>query len=254
MSAAHGANFVDGPARVAGARRQATIGLALAAAIILAWLTVHVLAVFHYSWTGAGLLLAPVLVAVQTWLSVGLFIVAHDCMHGSLAPFRPGVNRWVGRLCLFLYAGFSFDRLIGNHFAHHRHAGTAEDPDFDEDHPRAYWAWFWTFFREYFGWRELVTLVVLTQVYLQVLGAPLTNTLAFWALPAILSAVQLFTFGTWLPHRETDDAFGDRHRARSNDYSWTVSLLTCFHFGYHHEHHSQPHMPWWRLPETRRAR
>ena len=131
MSAA-GHTLGGAPARGAAVGRQTAIGLALAAAIVLAFVTIHVLAVFHYPWTTIGLLLAPLVVAVQTWLSVGLFIVAHDCMHGSLAPFRPGVNRWVGRLCLFLYAGFSFDRLIGNHFAHHRHAGTADDPDFDD--------------------------------------------------------------------------------------------------------------------------
>ena len=73
----------------------------------------------------------------------------------------------------------------------------------------------------------------------------------FWALPAILSAFQLFYFGTYLPHRAEDEAFGDAHRARSNDFSWTMSLLTCFHFGYHHEHHDNPAVPWWRLPATR---
>ncbi|MFA9473554.1 MAG: fatty acid desaturase [Filomicrobium sp.] len=29
-----------------------------------------------------------------------------------------------------------------------------------------------------------------------------------------------------------------------------MSLLTCFHFGYHHEHHLQPDVPWWRLPDA----
>jgi beta-carotene ketolase (CrtW type) len=31
-----------------------------------------------------------------------------------------------------------------------------------------------------------------------------------------------------------------------------VSLLTCFHFGYHHEHHDTPWVPWWKLPAQRR--
>ena len=34
--------------------------------------------------------------------------------------------------------------------------------------------------------------------------------------------------------------------------AWLASLLTCFHFGMHHEHHLSPNTPWWRLPEARR--
>jgi beta-carotene ketolase (CrtW type) len=41
-------------------------------------------------------------VALQTWLSTGLFITAHDAMHGTLAPGRPHWNRAVGGLCLML--------------------------------------------------------------------------------------------------------------------------------------------------------
>jgi beta-carotene ketolase (CrtW type) len=37
-----------------------------------------------------------------------------------------------------------------------------------------------------------------------------------------------------MPHKpELRPEFTDRHRARSNDYAWWLSLLTCFHFGYH---------------------
>jgi beta-carotene/zeaxanthin 4-ketolase len=89
---------------------------------------------------------------------------------------------------------------------------------------------------------------------LLVLGAQLANVLLFWALPALLSALQLFTFGTYLPHRPAPPGFADRHNARSNDYPWLVSLLTCFHFGYHHEHHLSPGTPWWRLPTLRATR
>jgi beta-carotene ketolase (CrtW type) len=70
--------------------------------------------------------------------------------------------------------------------------------------------------------------------------------------PALLSSLQLFYFGTYLPHRPGPDAFTDHHRARSNGYSEWLSLLTCFHFGYHHEHHRAPGEPWWRLPTVRR--
>ncbi len=231
--------------------RQAAIGLSLAAAIVTAWIACHVYSVFFHRWTLTGIAVAPLLVALQCWLNVGLFIVAHDCMHGSLAPFQPRVNRNVGRLCLALYAGFSYDRLISKHFAHHRFSGTAEDPDFHADEPTQFWPWYVAFFRRYFGWREFAVLAMLLATYLLVFKVSPVNALVLWGVPAILSSFQLFYFGTYLPHRHEDDAFGDDHNARSNDFSWMGSLLTCFHFGYHHEHHDKPNVPWWRLPSER---
>ena len=70
----------------------------------------------------------------------------------------------------------------------------------------------------------------------------------------MLSSLQLFAFGTWLPHRRGEQPFADRHRARSSGFGWLASLLTCFHFGYHHEHHLWPGVPWWRLPRVRTRR
>jgi beta-carotene ketolase (CrtW type) len=85
------------------------------------------------------------------------------------------------------------------------------------------------------------------------IGASVANLALFWGLPAILSALQLFVFGTWLPHRHTQsDGFADHHQARTIPMPWIASLLTCFHFGMHHEHHLTPSAPWWRLPEVRR--
>lgn len=233
------------------AERQTAIGLALAASILGGWLALHIHAVFFYPLEGAGWLAAPALVLALCWLNVGLFIVAHDAMHGSLAPRRPGVNRWAGRAALALYAGFSYDRLLPRHFDHHRHAGTAGDPDFSVDHPRHFWPWYGTFVRRYFGMRELAVLMAAVAVYVLLLGAPYPNLLLFWAVPAILSSIQLFLFGTYLPHRAGEADFTDRHRTRSNDYGVLASLFTCFHFGYHHEHHAAPHLPWWRLPAAR---
>lgn len=232
--------------------RQTAFGLGLALALVTAWLCCHVYGVFFHPWTAAGILFAPFLILLQCWLNVGLFIVAHDCMHGSLAPFRPRLNRAVGRLCLALYAGFSYDRLIGKHFAHHRHSGTAEDPDFHAGEPRRFWPWYLAFMRRYFGLREFAVLAALLGTYLIVLQAPPTNALLFWGVPAVLSSLQLFFFGTYLPHRHEEEAFADRHNARSLSLSPVVSLVTCFHFGgFHHEHHDSPSTPWWRLPGAR---
>jgi beta-carotene ketolase (CrtW type) len=233
------------------APRQALIGLALASALIASWLTLHIYGVYFHRWTVWSVLIAPVVIGVQTWLSVGLFIVAHDAMHGSLAPGRPRLNAFMGQLSLGLYAGFHFKRLKSAHFDHHRAPGTADDPDFHADDPKAFWPWFWRFFRTYFGWREMAVLSALVAAAVLLLGARIPNLLLFWAIPALASALQLFTFGTWLPHRTRDVPFADHHNARSNGFSSLLSLLTCFHFGRHHEHHLAPWEPWWRLDKRR---
>jgi beta-carotene ketolase (CrtW type) len=106
--------------------------------------------------------------------------------------------------------------------------------------------------REYMGVREVAALAGITAAWTLLLGAPLSNLLAFWALPAILSSLQLFLWGTWLPHRHDGNPFADRHNARSDPRGTAATLLTCFHFGLHREHHLHPAVPWWRLPSVRR--
>ena len=231
--------------------RQRRIGLVLALAIILAWMALHIWAIFFLPLTWTTAPLAVLTVAVQTWLYVGLFIVAHDCMHGSLVPFKPKANRLIGQVCVFLYAGFSFDALNKSHHRHHRQPGTADDPDFDDHPPHGFWRWFSKFFVEYFSVAQIAIILAVYAVYVFGLGASPYKALVFWAIPGLLSALQLFTFGTYLPHRPDALGFADRHNARTNEFPAWLSLLTCFHFGYHHEHHLYPTVPWWRLPDVR---
>lgn len=234
-------------------KRQRRIGLALAFAIVGAWVAVHVGAVYRLDLgTGLGLAVAPLAAALQCWLCVGLFIVAHDAMHGSLAPFRPRVNRAVGRLALMLYGGIWYDAIVARHFAHHRAPGTDEDPDFAGDGAVVPWRWYAAFIAEYLSWGQLVRMAMIGTAEWLLFGASPINLLLFWAVPAWLASLQLFVFGTYLPHRREEGEFADRHRARSNDYAYLLSLATCFHFGYHHEHHDDPSVPWWRLPARRR--
>lgn len=253
--AAWAPSLANGQVRRVAPGRQALMGLSLAALIVAAWLAIHLVAVYRLPLGSVpALLVAPVLVAIQCWLGVGLFIVAHDAMHGSLAPFRPRLNRAVGRVALLLYGGIWFDSLVERHFAHHRAPGTDGDPDFSGDGTAAPWRWFGDFFREYVSAWQITRMSLYGAAALWVFGAAPANLLLFWALPALLSSVQLFVFGTYLPHRREAADFADRHRARSNDYSYLLSLATCFHFGYHHEHHDDPSVPWWRLPRMRRGR
>lgn len=233
--------------------RQALIGLGLAALIIGGWLVVHVTAVYLVRWTPALWPLGLVVVALQTWLSVGLFIVAHDAMHGSLAPGRPGLNAAIGGLALGVYAGFPFDRLRAAHHAHHAAPGTPHDPDFHAEAPTRFLPWFLRFFTTYFGWRQMAVLTAYLLLAILALRAAPLDLLIFWAAPALLSALELFTFGTWLPHRVSASPFADAHRARSSTFGSALSLATCFHFGRHHEHHLRPDLPWWKLDRFARA-
>ncbi|GIZ52723.1 fatty acid desaturase [Noviherbaspirillum aridicola] len=228
---------------------QDATGATLAVLIAGAWLALHVAGVFFLD---AGRPATALLVVLQTWLSVGLYIVAHDAMHGSLLRSRKAGER-VGALAVWLYAGFGWRRLVTMHRSHHLYAGTPQDPDFAPDTPSALLPWYLRFMRTYFGARECAVMALRVGAYV-LLGARIENILLFFAVPGLLSSFQLFYFGTYLPHRhETDAAFPDRHRARSSRYDYLASLLSCFHFGYHHEHHRRPDVPWWRLPALRRG-
>lgn len=228
------------------------MGIALALSIFAAWLGLHLFAMFAFELTWASLPLALLIGATLCWLSVGLFIVSHDAMHGSLVPGAPKVNGTIGAALLFLYAGFIWPRMRDAHFAHHRHAGKAGDPDFDERNPKRFWRWYGTFLRRYFGWQSALFVSSVVTIYWLVFDVPMMQIVLLYGAPAILSSLQLFYFGTYRPHNHRAGAFADRHNARSDDFGTLTSLATCFHFGYHHEHHTAPHVPWWALPAYRR--
>ena len=67
------------------------------------------------------------LILVQTHLYTGLFITAHDAMHGVVSRNRK-VNQALGicTACLFGYT--SFFRLLPQHHSNDRHFGTSRDP------------------------------------------------------------------------------------------------------------------------------
>ena len=234
--------------------RTALVGLILATAIFALWGVIHFGGVFFWQWSAPMALLAVPVVLLQTWLSVGLFIVSHDAIHGSLAPGRPGVNRAYGWIAMTVYAGFDYDALARSHAGHHEAPGTADDPDFSADHPTHGLRWAREFFTHHFTLRPLIFVNAVVWGYVLLLGASMTNVFVFYGVPALLSAAQLFYFGTYRPHRHADDAFADEHNARSDRMAPALALLTCYNFGgYHHEHHLYPGEPWWRLPRRRTA-
>ncbi len=221
-------------------------GIAVASVIIATWaVSLGFLLTSPISW-----LLLVVGIPIQTFFYTGLFITAHDAMHRTVAPGWPRLNASLGSLSVGLYALFSFRKLLSSHTAHHAHPGEAgQDPDFhDGSHP-GFWRWYGHFLVGYITVWQLLGMAVMFNVFEHLLGVAVWNVLLFWVIPALLSTIQLFYFGTYLPHRGVHT---NRHNARSNAYSTWVSFLTCYHFGYHHEHHEHPWAPWWHLPTVRR--
>lgn len=233
--------------RPAGA---AWIGTGAAAAVVLGWLA-------HLGWllSQPSVLTwwAPAAVLLQTFLHTGLFIVAHDAMHGSVAPGWPRVNRGIGRLTLFLYALFPLEGLQRAHVVHHRAPGTADDPDHTGGQPLGYVRWYLRFMTQYLRWYQVAGLAAIFNILDHLVGVPTSVLIVFWVAPSLLSTFQLFTFGTYLPHRPRPGGHRDRHATVSNDWPEWLSFVTCYHFGYHWEHHEHPAVPWWRLPKFRRA-
>ena len=200
-----------------------------------------------------SLVLAAIL--VRTLLQTGLFIVAHDAMHGLLFPGNPRLNRLLGQVFLALYGGLSFLACKRNHLRHHRHPASRLDPDFHQG-DRRFFAWYRHFMAGYLSVAQLGCLaagwLLLWLLARSMTPTAFTNLLLFVVLPLLLSSLQLFSVGTYWPHR--GPSWGTpEHCCRSLDWPEWLSLLACFHFGYHLEHHSNPQLAWFELPRLRQA-
>ncbi len=224
--------------------RIARWGLLIALAVLTAW--------------GAGLAFAlwrplsttdPISwlwVVVQTHLFTGLFITAHDAMHGTVSPNRR-VNNAVGAVALALFALNRWKVLLPKHHEHHRHVATEADPDYG---PPAFWPWYFRFVTTYVSLWQLVGMAVLFNV--AKIWVDEYKLILYYVVPSILSTLQLFYFGTYLPHRG-EHAADNVHKARSQSKNHLLAFVSCYFFGYHYEHHDQPWLPWWLLYTTKNA-
>lgn len=220
-------------------------GLGLAAVIVLGWvLSLLLVLPLQPSAMAPAALVAAIL--ARTVLHTGLFILAHDAMHGLLLPARPGANRRLGQLALLLYACLPYATCKRNHALHHGHPGTALDPDHHGAGGPSLLAWYGRFMAGYLSWQQLGSLVtawiLLAAALLPTNPAAVSSVLVFCILPVLLSSLQLFVVGTYLPHRGG---------TISLDLPVWLSLLSCYHFGYHHEHHAFPGLAWHELPAAR---
>jgi beta-carotene ketolase (CrtW type) len=171
-------------------------------------------------------------------LYTGLFITAHDAMHGTVSPNR-GLNNFVGYLSTFLYASFWYPQLFTKHHKHHSHVHTPDDPDY---HKGSFFAWYVQFIRNYLSIWQIVVMAIVFNILK--IWIPQPNLIMFWVVPSLLSTLQLFYFGTYQPHKGEHD---NRHFARSQRRNHITAFLSCYFFGYHYEHHESPGVPWWRL-------
>jgi beta-carotene/zeaxanthin 4-ketolase len=231
---------------------ESSKGIWIAGCLLAVWGATQVASVAFADRIPPALWLPTIL--LETFLYTGLFITAHDGMHGSIAPRHPRLNDLLGTVFTACYALFSFRRMRTAHGKHHAHPASAADPDFAREGRHEFWRWYFHFFKEYFSWYQIVGMTILFQLLYRAVGIPAQALIVFWVVPSLLSTLQLFYFGTYLPHREPRGGYDNPHRAHSNDFSPLMSFLTCYHFGYHLEHHEHPHVPWWRLPVVRSAR
>ncbi|MBF2065295.1 MAG: fatty acid desaturase [Calothrix sp. C42_A2020_038] len=186
----------------------------------------------------------------QTFVYTGLFITAHDAMHGSIFPSNIKINHLIGALCLILYGCLPYKKLLKKHWQHHQNPASELDPDFHNGKYHNFFAWYLYFMRRYWSWRQIITLMIIFNVITHTLHISEDNLRYFWVIPPILSALQLFYFGTFEPHREPASGYTEPHRSHTIRRPAWLSFITCYHFGYHEEHHEHPHLPWWRLPEA----
>lgn len=218
------------------------MGVLIAVAIIVTWLA-HLVWVLLQAPVSFGSPLFYLHILFQTWISTGLFITAHDAMHGTVSPNRK-LNNAIGHVATTLYAFLSYRNLSKKHYLHHLYPATEKDPDFSP-HTNNFFVWWFRFMKSYIVWWQILLMAVTFNVLL--IWFSEVRLLAFWVVPLVLSTFQLFFFGTWIPHRRPFTEKMKPHYSRSFTRNHLAALLTCFFFGYHWEHHQSPVTPWWKL-------
>lgn len=180
------------------------------------------------------------LILLQTHLYTGLFITAHDAMHGTVSANRK-LNTTLGHITALLFSYNFYHRLFPKHHEHHRFVATEKDPDY---HRGSFFAWYFSFLKQYISWQQIVLMAITFNLLKLVF--PVENLILLWMLPGVLATFQLFYFGTYLPHKG-HHSDKNRHFSRSQSQNHFWAFLTCYFFGYHYEHHDSPGTPWWQL-------
>lgn len=215
-------------------------GTIIGSSIILFW-TISLLYLLNWNLSFSNPL-TYLMVLIQTHLYTGLFITAHDSMHGTVSK-NMKLNKFLGWITSLLFAYNFYNFLFEKHHEHHKHVASEKDPDYHESGKLG--IWYWNFIKRYTNLKQLIlmgtTLTVLSFIF------PIENILLFWMFPSALATFQLFYFGTYIPHKNGHEHHDNKHKATTQKKNHLVAFLTCYFFGYHYEHHDAPGVPWWRL-------
>lgn len=218
-------------------------GLAVGVVIIFCWF-LHLI-----FWINEPLafnnfyLIVPIL--LQMHLYTGLFITAHDAIHGVVVSGEKKLNYAIGFFCATLFSFNYYPQLERKHHHHHQFVATDNDPDYSQGN---FLKWYLKFIFEYVTIWQLLAMAITYNILK--LWLPMENLIIFWMIPAMLSTLQLFYFGTYLPHRGNHH-INNIHKAKSQKLNHFLAFITCYFFGYHHEHHDKPYLPWWQLYKAR---
>ena len=168
------------------------------------------------------------------WQYVGLFIIAHD-LHHDRNPSK--YDSILGRLSIFFYGGFMLEDFSDKHQLHHKCPGRDEikcaDPDFYDGN---IFIWYLNFMKRYVNIKQILVQISF-HTLAKNMGISEENLILFWALPSILASMQLFYYGTYLTH-------GKNGEIRTTNFPRWLQTLTCYNFGYHEKHHSNPEIKW----------
>jgi len=186
-------------------------------------------------------------ILIQTWLFTGLFITAHDSMHGTISGNQK-LNHFLGFLSTLLFAGMWYPMLIKKHKLHHIYPASEQDPDYHVGN-QSFFIWWFSFMKQYVTLWQILIMAVLFNIGL--LFFTEIQLIVLWIIPSILATFQLFYFGTFIPHRlpHTPEMGKDKSRSLTKNHLW--AMLSCYFFGYHSEHHASPQTPWWKLYQVK---
>ena len=162
-------------------------GVLIAIAIILAWLALLAIGLsWEIDYSSPWLY---VLILLQTHLYTGLFITAHDAMHGTVSKNRK-LNTAMGHITALLFSYNFYHKLLPKHHEHHRFVATDKDPDY---HKGGFFAWYYSFLVQYLTiWQFLLMAITFNLLKLVL---PTENLILLWMLPGLLATFQLFYFG-----------------------------------------------------------
>jgi beta-carotene/zeaxanthin 4-ketolase len=236
------------------------LGLISAFLIFSSWIISFIL-ICQVDLASTSIWLIGLVILGRTFLHTGLFIISHDAAHGTVFTPNRRINDLIGAIALTIYGLLPYQKFVINHGLHHKYPATDRDPDFhDGKHPSII-RWYLSFMSCYLDKRQNIILFFgMTFLFHGIrigFQVPALNLLLFWILPLLLSSMQLFYFGTFLPHRNHSysnnyvELHLNSHNARSSEFPLLISFLTCYHFGYHWEHHEYPQLPWFELPTAR---